>query len=257
MSINTPVGAEDVMPVRSRISWAPIIAGSVVALSLYFLLTLLGAALGFSISDKTSTQGLAIGAAVYAITMTAICLFIGGLVASQLSVGENKLEGALYGVLVWAVVFAMLMWLMASGVKAGFNAMVGVATAGSAVGNTTAQLNAPQSINVAQPDVNWEESARRAGFTQQQIDEVKKTRDNATAQVKATVEDPALKQKAEEAARQAGESATTVSWLTFAGTLIAMLAAVAGGRFGAGPTFQLFAVTPAPSTTRRVRVELP
>ncbi len=248
MALETTVGAEDVMPVRSRISWAPILAGSVVALSLYFLLTLLGAALGFSISAHTSTQGLAIGAAVYAIVMTGLCLFVGGMVASQLSVGENKLEGALYGLLVWAVVFAMLMWLMATGVKAGFNAMVGVATAGASVGNAVAQ-------NTTADD--WEATARRNGFSQAQIDDVKKTRDNAAAQVKATVEDPANKEKAEEVARKAGEAATTVSWLTFFGTLVAMLAAVAGGRFGAGPTFQLFAVTPTPMVRQRIRVELP
>lgn len=249
MALDTTVGAEDVMPVRSRISWAPILAGSVVALSLYFLLTLLGAALGFSISDKTTTQGLAIGAAVYAMVMTAICLFIGGLVASQLSVGENKLEGALYGVLVWAVVFAMLMWLMATGVRAGFNAMVGVATAGAAVGNTAAEFNGTQQ------DTNWEESARRAGFSQQQIDEVKKTRDNTAAKVREATNDPAARPRTDENLRAAGENATTVTWLTFLGTLVAMLAAVAGGRFGAGPTFQLFAVT-AP-VRQRVRVELP
>ena len=248
MALDTTVGAEDVMPVRSRISWAPILAGSVVALSLYFLLTLFGAALGFSISDKTSTQGLAIGAAVYAIVMTAVCLFVGGLVASQLSVGENKLEGALYGVLVWAVVFAMLMWLMATGVKAGFNAMVGVATAGSAIGNAAGQKMTPE---------EREAVARDFGFDQKQIDEVKQKAKDVQAQAKATVEDPTAKEKAEELARKAGEAAATVSWLTFAGTLIAMLAAVAGGRFGAGPTFQLFAVTPAPMVRQRVRVELP
>ena len=248
MAIDTTVGAEDVMPVRSRISWAPILAGSVVALSLYFLLTLFGAALGFSISDKTTTQGLAIGAAVYAIVMTAVCLFIGGLVASQLSVGENKLEGALYGVLVWAVVFAMLMWLMATGVRSGFNAMVGVATAGAAVGNAAGQ-------NMTQEDA--EAAARKFGFDQKQIDDVKQKAKDTAAQTKATLEDPATKAKAEDAAKQAGVAAATVSWLTFAGTLVAMLAAVAGGRFGAGPTFQLFAMTPTPTMTRRVRVELP
>lgn len=237
------VNTEDVMPVASRISWGPIVAGAVVALSLYFLLTLLGAAIGFSISDKTTTDGLAVGAAIYAIAITALCLFAGGMVASQLSVGENKLEGALYGILVWALVFAMLMWLMASGVRAGFNAMVGVATAGTVAADVTAR-------NTTQGD--WEKTAKEAGFTQEQINNVKEKAKDAKAEVKETVNDPAEREKA---AREAGQAATTVSWLTFGGTLIAMLAAVAGGRFGAGPTFQLFTVTPV--ATRRIRVELP
>jgi MFS family permease len=124
------VGTEDVTGVRSRVSWPAVLAGSVLALALYFLLTLLGSAIGFSISDKFEGRNIGIGAAVFAIVVTAGCLFAGGFVASQLTAGENKREGAMYGLFVWAAVFTMLLWLMATGVKAGFNTMVGVATAG-------------------------------------------------------------------------------------------------------------------------------
>ena len=120
---------QDVAPVHSRISWGAIVAGSVLALALYFLLTLLGGAIGLTINDRTTAQGLGNAAAVWAIAVTALCLFVGGVVASQLTVGESKMESALYGLLVWAVVFAMLLWLMATGVRLGFNAMVGAATA--------------------------------------------------------------------------------------------------------------------------------
>jgi len=232
------VHAEDLVPVRSRISWGAIVAGSVLALALYFLLTLLGGAIGLSVNGRTSARALGIGAAVWAIVVTALCLFIGGLVASQLTVGENKMEAAMYGLLVWAVVFAMLLWLMATGVQAGFNAMVGVATAGSAAANTVAQ-------NTTQED--WEAGARRAGFTQQQIDDVKQRAKDAPAQAKAAVEDPANRQKAEAAAREVEEAVTKVTWFTFLGTLVSMLAAAAGGYVGAGPTFRLFAVSTRPA----------
>src|SRR4051812_28496973 len=107
MTNDTPVHAEDVIAVRSRISWGAIFAGSVLALALYFLLTLLGAAVGLSINDRVSNRGLEIGAVIWAILVTAGCLFIGGFVASQLTTGENKTEGGLYGILVWASMFAM------------------------------------------------------------------------------------------------------------------------------------------------------
>jgi hypothetical protein len=244
MTHDSSVHAEDLVPVRSRISWGAIVAGSVLALALYFLLTLLGGAIGLSVSDRVDGQNIGTAAAIYAIAVTALCLFAGGFVAAQFTVGENKREAAVYGLLVWAMVFAMLLWLMATGVRAGFNAMVGVATAGSSVANTAAQ-------NTTQGD--WEAAARRAGFDQRQIDEVKQRAQNAPAEARQTAEDPATRQRAEAAAREAADTATRVTWYTFAGTLVSMLAAALGGVVGAGPTLRLFAVPvdrTAPTTGR-------
>lgn len=231
------VHIEDVRPVGSRISWGAIVAGSVLALALYFLLTMFGSAVGFSISGHTSAHTLGIAAAVSAIFATVVCLFVGGFIASQLTVGENQKEAALYGLLVWAVVFAMLLWLMATGVRTGFNAMLGVAATG-----TVAAANTTQD--------DWEATARRAGFTQSQIDDVRDRVKKAPADARAAVEDPTTRSKAEDAAREFSDHATKVTWYAFLGTLLSMLAAAAGGYVGAGPTFRLFAV-------RRVRPGVP
>lgn len=240
-----PVDVEDLIPVRSRIAWGPIVAGSVLALALYFLLTLLGGAIGLSVSDKLDGRDIGVAAAVYAIAVTALCLFAGGYIASQLTTGENKLEAAMYGLMVWAAVFAMLLWLMATGVRAGFNTMVGVATAGSSVATATAQ-------NTTQAD--FEAVAQRAGYTPQQIEDFKQRVKTAPADAKAAAEDPAVKQRAEQTAREAGEAATRVTWYTFLGTLVSMLAAALGGYVGAGPTFRLFAA-PAAGTNGYARRE--
>ncbi len=47
------VDAHDLLPVHSRVSWGAITAGSVIALAMYFLLTLLarGGAIGFTLTD--------------------------------------------------------------------------------------------------------------------------------------------------------------------------------------------------------------
>jgi len=222
---------EDIIGVRSRISWGAILAGSVLAVALYFLLTLLGGAIGLSVSGMTSAQGLGIAAAVWAIAVTAICLFVGGFVAAQFTTGENKREAAIYGLMVWAVVFAMLLWLMASGVKAGFSAMVGVATTGATVADAT-DANANQ--------FDWEMVARRAGYSQQQLDDMKSKVKDLPAQAKQASEDPATKARVEQTAREAGEAATKVTWYSFLGTLISMIAAAAGGYVGSGPAFRLF-----------------
>jgi len=227
------VGMEDVAGVRSRVNWGAIVAGSVLALALYFLLTLLGGAIGLSISDRVSGQTIGTAAAVYAIAVTAVSLFAGGFVASQLTAGETRREALVYGLLVWATVFTMLLWLMATGVRAGFNSMVGVVTAGSAA-------TAAVGTNVTQADA--EAAAQRLGFTPQQIEEAKTKIRNAPADAKAAVNDPATRQRAEEAAREAGEVATRATWWAFLGTLVSMLAAVGGGCAGTGPRFRLFAV---------------
>jgi hypothetical protein len=209
------VHAEDILPVRSRISWGAIAAGSVLALALYFLLTLLGGAIGLSVSGNVSDQSLGIGAAAWAIITTAGCLFLGGFLASQFTAGENKVEGTMYGLLVWAVVFAGLLWLMASGVRAGFNAMVGMATPAA-----NANVN-----------TNWEEVARRNGATDADIERVK----NAPESVRNAINNPTNQVIA-------AENATRAAWYSFLGTLVSMIAAGLGGMIGSGPTFRLFTV---------------
>ena len=244
------VDAEDVLPVSSRISWGAILAGAVLALALYFLLTLLGAAIGLSVSDDASGRALGTGAAIWAVLVTALCLFAGGYAASHFTVGESKAEAAVYGMLVWAVVFAMLLWLMASGVRAGFGAMVGVATAGGAAVGSVADavpadaLSADALSGISAADV--ENFAREAGVEQSQIDQMKRSADRLAAEAR----DPAARRDARAAAeREAGEvadkvgsAATTAAWWAFGGTLLSMLAAVGGGALGAGPRFRLFPV---------------
>ena len=223
MEADVAVRSEDVIPVRSRVSWGAIVAGSVLALSLYFMLALLGGATGMSISDKVSASNLGTGAAIYAIIVTVVCLFLGGYIASQLTTGENKIEGSLYGVFVWATVFAALLWLMAAGVKVGFNAMIGVATAGTVATTNTAQAD-------------WEAIARQNGVPQDKIEEWKAKSKDAGNTAKAAVENPMNQQAA-------ADAATRATWYTFFGAWLSMMAAAAGGYVGSGPTIKMLSVS--------------
>ncbi|HKB02294.1 MAG TPA: hypothetical protein VKD90_08745 [Gemmataceae bacterium] len=208
MTNDTPVHAEDVIPVRSRINWGAIAAGAGIALALSLLLSLLGSAIGLSINDRVSDRSLGIGAVVWAILVTAGALFVGGFVASQLTTGENKIEGALYGVLVWALTFALLFTVLANLARTGFSAMLGSANS-SVVSNTGAG--------------NWEDALRKAGVPQERIDQA---RTNVNNPDQAKVE----------------ENARLAAWYGFLGTLVSMLAAAIGGWLGAGPTLKLFAI---------------
>lgn len=212
------IAAEEILPVRSRVSWGAIFAGAVIALALYFLLTLLGGAIGLSVDSNVSSDRLGTGAAIWAIATTLLALFIGGFVTSQCTAGENKVEAALYGVIVWGLLFAMLIWLMATGVRAGFNAMVGMASFNQSMTGTSMD--------------NWESAARRAGVPQEQIEDWRRRAATAPENVRQAVQDPQNQQAV-------SESTTRAAWYAFAGTLLSILAAVGGALVGSGPTLQL------------------
>jgi len=217
MADNSSVRVEDLLPVRSRVSWGAIFAGAMVALALYVLLTLLGGAIGFSVGSRVRPETLGTSAAIWAVWTTVVSLFVGGYVTSQCSVGENRFEAVLYGVILWGVLFAMLFWLMASGVRAGFTAMVGMAHTTQAVTGDAAARG-------------WEEAARRANIPQTTIDKWKSEMPDADQAARAA-EDP-----------ETQRAAARVSWWTFLGTLISMLASVGGAYVGAGPRFRMVGV---------------
>jgi hypothetical protein len=200
----------------SRISWGAVVGGAVIALSLQFLLTLLGAAAGLSLGNNVSGESLKNGAMVYlALTMFA-SLFVGGVVTSLLTGGENKQEAFLSGLVMWGVAFVAVMFLGTAGINGGANVL-------TSASNAKAQ---------AAPTMTWEDSARQAGVTDAQINELK-ARNNTIA---ANVQDPAN----QEAARQAASKAM---WYGFFMTWISMAFAALGAYAGAGPTFRLSVIT--------------
>jgi len=195
------------------------VAGAAVALACYLLLTLLGTAIGLSVHDRVADRSFNIGAVVWAILVTAGSLFLGGFIASQMTTGENKFEGALYGILVWAVVFALLITIVSRVVGSGFSALIGLAN--------------PVSNVAASP--GWEENMRKAGATDADIDRAKAEINNLPERARNAINDPANRQQVE-------ENATRAAWYTFLGTLVAMIAGALGGYIGAGPTFRLFTI---------------
>jgi hypothetical protein len=222
MADNATLRAEDLIPLRSRVSWGAIFAGAVIALAVYLILTLLGGAIGLTVSDNVRSGTLGTGAAIWAILATGVALFLGGWVTSQCTVGENKTEAVVHGVIMWGVVLFMVLWLVSTGMRAGFNAMWGVASfTNAAAQNTTAD--------------DWEAAARRNNVPQETINEWKQKAKDAPRTVAEAAKDPANQQAA-------AEYATQATWYTLLGTLLSMAAAVVGALVGAGPSFRLLAI---------------
>jgi hypothetical protein len=120
--------ASDLIAVRSRVSWGAIAAGAMVALTIYIVLTLLGVALGIELAVRSPGAGLGTGAAIYSIVTLLLAMFFGGWATSRLAVGESKLEAVLYGLILWGVMFAGMIWLLSSGIRSGFGAIYGLAS---------------------------------------------------------------------------------------------------------------------------------
>jgi hypothetical protein len=205
---------EDLASVGTRISWGAILAGTLLALGVYFLLGTLGSAAGLSTSDRMNPTTLQSGTVLWAFLTTIVALFIGGLVTSLFTAGENKTEAVMSGIVMWALLFALLLVLGGAGIRAGFNAMQGMASSAQTAST-----------------LSWETGAREAGVPVEKIEDWRRQAGSGDK----TVQDPRNQQEVLNAA-------TRISWYAFAGTWLSMLAAAAGALVGAGPTFRIVAV---------------
>ena len=217
--------APDLVSVGSRVSWSAIIAGTVIALACYIVLTLLFAAIGISLTESgVRANAIGWGALAAAIFTIVVSLFVGGWVSAQMTVGENRQEACLYGILTWAAVTAASLWLVGMGVRAGYFAVVG----GSVIAQNNERLPA------------WEDMARSAGVQDQQINDWKAKAD--PNRVRDTVNDPANQERARQAA-------VAAAWAALVGVMLSMAAAVCGALAGRGATFRLFPVVRARGDT--------
>jgi hypothetical protein len=210
--------APDLVGVKSRVSWSAILAGAVIALAVYFVLTLLFGAIGISLTDAgVRDRAVAIGVLVAMIASVIIALFTGGWVAAQLTAGENRQEAVIYGLLTWATVSIMALFLVAAGLKAGYFAAVG----GSMVAQNSP--NAP----------NWKDGAKALGATDAQITSFESNLDKD--KIAAAANDPANQERAREAAM-------TAAWTALVATMLGMAACVGGALVGAGTAFRIYPV---------------
>jgi hypothetical protein len=200
---------EDLVPVRSRVSWGAIFAGAVVALAVYFLFSLLGAAIGLSVYNRVQTDQLNTGGIIWGLLSALIALFLGGWVSSQLAVGENKMEASIYGVLLWGVMFATLMCLTVGGVRLSLNGLMAMSITEDTANRTALQV--PSENDLAKAGVANDMTARVQGKLREMAN---------TYEV-----DP--------------HRAAQAAWWTFGGVLLSMLAAIGGALAGSGPTLLL------------------
>jgi hypothetical protein len=196
---------ENVMTVRNRIQWGPIIAGLATALATFLLLTVLGLALGASVLDPENSAGeIGTWAAVWG-AITAIASFLlGGWVAAKTAAVDGPFAGLMNGFLVGAAGLLLLTWLTSTGL-------------GNLFG--TLSSNVGDILSVAQ------DTAQQQGVTPEEAQgEAQQVQDQAAQQVDETV--AALDDES------TFDNVRDSAFGTFLGLLLPLAAAALGGYLG-------------------------
>lgn len=128
-------------PLLKRISWSAILAGVVLAMVVSLLLNLLGTAIGSAsidpMQEANPLSGIGTGAGIWVVVSSVISLFVGGWAAGRLA----QREGAFHGLLVWATVSLITVYLVSSAVTGVVRGGLNLAGSGmSALGSGIAQV---------------------------------------------------------------------------------------------------------------------
>lgn len=121
---------EDVERPRSRVSWGAILAGAVVALMVMMLVNLLTLGLGLQAVDPATEQnplqGVGTGTLIGVVIANVLALFAGGWTAAKLANRPGGMIAALHGILAWAVVTILSVWLLTSAVGTLVSGVTGI-----------------------------------------------------------------------------------------------------------------------------------
>jgi hypothetical protein len=172
-------------------------------MGLLFLLLALGAAIGFTAVDPrdfSSWKSAGIGVGIWGGISAIIASFFSAWVAGRLSASWTRLAGALHGVALWGLTWAVTLWLGAM--------LVGGAVRGAAGVVGQAAESAAQSGQVSQQDV---QQGRR----------------EVQQQAQGTMQD--LRQNAGNISETAEGAGKKGAWGAFLAALFTLIASAAGG----------------------------
>jgi hypothetical protein len=236
-STTSSLKATDLLAVKSRVSWGAISAGAMVALAVYFFLTLLGLAIGLEVASRRPVdQGLGIGAAIYSIFTLLLSMFLGGWATSRLAVGETKLEAILYGMILWGVLFLGMFWLIGAGVRVGFGALVSGAVVVSS--DDPADAASPDALNKLVDRYNSQVGGEKfiADLVKTGVDEAQARKIQATVKerIDQVRNEPGTLIKDPEVQRAGVDFSKQAAWYSLAGVVISMATVILGSLIGSG-----------------------
>ncbi|MDB5834973.1 MAG: hypothetical protein JWR14_4803 [Caballeronia sp.] len=195
-----------------RISWGAVIAGVILSLIVYLIMSVLGTAIGASLlapmSQPNPGRVFGFGSGVWVIVTTVLAVFVGSYFAGRCA----PVLGWLHGLLAWAVMTLLLLYGMTSIIGGAVSVAGNVAVA-------TANVGAAASGQGNQVTGSLADSAK------QQAQAVLDGAASATASVDA-------QQDAMQAAHTAARGIARATWYSFAALLVGAIIAVVSGSAG-------------------------
>ncbi len=191
---------ENVMTVRDRVQWGPIVAGLMSAIATFLLMTVLGIAVGASVLDPAdSGQEIGTWAAAWGAISAIVAFFVGGWLAAKTAAVGGSFAGLVNGFLVGASGLVLILWLTGIGL-------------GNVFGTLSANLG--DILNVAQDTAQ----AQNVTPTEAQ-DQAQQAVDQVASTVNVRAED-------------AFDTVRDSAFGTFLGLLLPLVAAALGGWLG-------------------------
>lgn len=193
-----------------RVSWGAVIAGVILSLIAYLVLSVLGTAIGASLispmSQPNPTEGFGIGSGIWMLATTITAVFIGSYFAGRCA----PVLGWLHGLLAWAVMVLFVAYGMATVVGGAVHLAGSVASTG-AVGAVTSQSQTDGSSIV---------------------NSVKQQIQGAVASATSEASSPQAQQDARQSADVAARAVARATWLSFAALVIGAIIALIAGSLG-------------------------
>lgn len=233
---------------RSAVSWAPVLAGAVVAIAITLILIALGAGLGFVVASPWPGAGVAatsfaIGAGIWLIVTQWLSSFMGGYIAGRLRTRwtnvhteEVFFRDTAHGLLTWAVAATVVAGVALNATMSATNAASSAAvTSASYATDSLLRSNHP----AADPAVRAEiartlgregglDAADKSYVTRQVAAQTGLSQDEAQKRVDAAVQ--SLRESADKARKASAAIGFFTALSMVIGAFIASVAAAYGGR---------------------------
>jgi len=240
-----------------RVSWGGIWGGVLVALAVLVLLASLGLAVGASAvnPNDADAESVGIGAAIWSAATLLIALYVGGMVATRIGATHDRSTSLFEGVLVWIVNVLLVAYLAGTGIgllATGAFKLVGgatqaigaIATGGAPdlaqgdVNQIVQRLRDPRTAQVLASATGMQEDDVRNQLAQlaDKADAARSNPGQVAADVRASVRNMVDRARNEgrlaQAAERAKSDASKAAWVTFAGLVLSLIAAVLGALTG-------------------------
>jgi MFS family permease len=196
-----------------RLAWGPVIAGVILSMIVYLLMSVLGTAIGASLLSPLSKpdplHGFGLGSGIWVIVTTVVAVFVGSYFAGRCA----PVLGWLHGLLSWAVMILLVAYGMTSLVGSAVSTAGSVAATGAQVGAAAAN----------QGGANNSPSLMASATQQLQA---------AVASAASAASSPEAQQDARQAADTAAKSVARASWYSFAALIVGAIISIVSGATG-------------------------